>query len=87
MASTSEVAPKSIVFKFQGVHSKSRFHDDYIEIRDTDLEHIDLGEFLRVYNRPTERSALMSTLIHSKLVNAASHPMSVQLAELIMTLS
>ena len=87
MASTSRVAPKPILFKFQGVPSKSRFHDDYIEIRATDLKHIDLGEFLRICNRSIEKSAMMSALICSKLVNVASHPMSIQLAELIMSLA
>ena len=48
MVSTSGVAPKLVMFKFQGVPSKSRFHDDYTKIRDTDLGHTDLGEFLRI---------------------------------------
>ena len=87
MASTSRVAPKHVVFKFQGVPSKLRFHDDYAEIRDPDLGHIDLGEFLRICNKPIERLALVSMLIRSGLVNVASHPVSVQSAELIMTLS
>ena len=67
--------------------SKSSFHDDYAEIKDTDLGHTDLGEFLRIYNKPMERSALVSSLIHFGLVNATSHPILVQLAELIMTLA
>lgn len=77
MVSTFGVATKPVMFKFQGVPSKSRFHDDYVEIRDTDLGHIDLGEFLKIYNKPTERSTLLSSLISSKLVNAASHPVSI----------
>lgn len=86
MASTSGVAPKLVVFKFQGIPSKLRFHDDYVEIRDTDLGHTDLGEFLKTCNKPIERSDLVSSLIHFGLVNATSHPISVQSVELIMTL-
>ena len=66
---------------------KSQLHDEYAEIKDMDLKHTDLGEFLRVCNSPTERSTLRSALIHSRLVNATSHPRTVQSAELIMTLS
>ena len=87
MASTSEVAAKSVTYKFQGVTPKSRLQDEYAEIKDTDLGHTDLGEFLRVCNSLTERSTLTSTLIHSRLVNAASHPRTIQSAEMIMTLS
>ena len=87
MVSTSKETPKPIVFKFQGIPSKSRLHDDYVEIRDTDLGSTDLGEFLRVCNNLTERSTMMSALIYSGLVNAASHMGTVQSAKLIMTLS
>ena len=87
MASTSGSTGKPIVYKFQGMTPKSRLHDEYTEIKDTDLGHRDLGEFLRVCNSLTERSTLRSTLIHSGLVNATSHPGTVQSAELIMTLS
>ena len=87
MVSTFRVAPKPIVFKFQGIPLKSRFHDDHVEIQDTNLGHIDLGEFLRIYNKPTERSALVYALIHFGLVNVASHPVSVQSSELIMALA
>lgn len=48
---------------------------------------MDLGEFLRVCNSPTERSSLRFALICSRLVNAASHPGTVQSTKLIMTLS
>lgn len=87
MASTFGMAPKIIVFKFQGVLSKSRFHDDYTKIRDTDLGHTDLGEFLKICNKPIERSALVSSLIRSGLVNATLHPKLVQSIDLIMTLA
>ena len=87
MASMSRVTPKPGVFKFQGVPSKSRFHDDYTEIQDMDLGHTNLGEFLRICNKPIERSAMISALIYFKLVNATSHLLSVQLAELITALS
>ena len=87
MATTSGVAAKPVTYKFQGVTPKSRLHDEYAEIKDTVLGHTDLGEFLRVCNSPTERSTLTSALIRSGLVNAASHPGTVQSAELITTLS
>ena len=80
-----KMTPKPVVFKFQGVPSKSRFQDDYADIKDTNLGH-DLGEFLRICNKPTERSVMISALIQLGLVNAASHPMSVQSSMLIMTL-
>ena len=50
MASSSgeKMAPKPVMFKFQGIPSKLRFQDDYTEIKDKDLGHIDLGEFLRI---------------------------------------
>lgn len=88
MASSSakKLAPKLVMLKSQGVPMKSRFHDDYYKVRDTDLGHIDLGEFLKICNKPTERSTIVSTLIHSGLVCVASHPMSMQSSELIMTL-
>ena len=70
MASTSGVAAKPVTYKFQGVTPKSRLHDEYAEIKDTDLGHTDLVEFLRVCNSPTERSTLTSALIRSGLVNA-----------------
>ena len=81
------MAPKPIVFKFQGVLSKSRFQDDYAEIKDTDLGHTDLGEFLRIYNKTTKRSTLVTSLIRLGLVSAASHLVSVQSVKLIMTLA
>ena len=89
MTSTSreKITPKPIVFKFQGVPSKLRFHDDHVEIKDTNLGHTDLGEFLKIRNKPTKRSALVSTLIHFRLVSTTSHPVLVQLVELIMTLA
>ena len=86
MATTSGAA-KPVTYKFQGVTPKSRLQDEYTEIKDTDLGHTDLGEFMRICNNPTERSTLTSALIRSGLVNAALHPGSVQSAELIMTLS
>ena len=86
MATTSGVA-KPVTYKFQGMTPKSRLQDEYAKIKDTDLGHTDLGEFLRICNNPTERSTLTSVLIRSGLVNVASHPRSVQSAELIMTLS
>ena len=86
MASTSRSAAKLVFYKFQGVTPKSQLHKEYAEIKDIDLGHIDLGEFLRVCNSLTERSTLRSALIHSRLVNAASHPGTIQSAELIMTL-
>ena len=45
-----------------------------------------MGAFLKLCNKPTERSLMISTLIHSQLVNAASHLVSVQSSKLIMTL-
>ena len=47
-SSSEKMAPKPVVFKFQGVPSKLRFHDDYVEIKEIDLGHSDLGEFLRI---------------------------------------
>jgi hypothetical protein len=47
---------------------------------------MDLREFLTTYNKPIERSDLVSSLICSRLVNAASHAISVHSVELIMTL-
>ena len=55
--------------------------------RDTDLRHTNLGEFLRICNKPTKRSALVSALICSRLVNVVSHPVLVQSTKLIMALS
>lgn len=66
--------------------SKSRFYDENVEIRDTDLGHTDLADFLKACNKPVRRSDLVSSLIHSRLVNVSSHPISVQSAELVMTL-
>ena len=77
MASTARMASKPIVFKFHGVPSKLRFHDDHVEIRDIDLGHTDLGEFLRIYNKPTKRSAMVYSLIHFRLLKVALHPISV----------
>ena len=51
------------------------------------MGHTDLREFLRIFNKPIERSALVSTLIHFRLVNVAPHPMLIQSAELIMALA
>ena len=93
MASSStsmgdKMTPKLVVFKFQGIPPvKSRFNDDNSKIRDTKLGHIDLGEFLKICDKPTKRSAMVSTLIHLGLVNAASHPVSIQSSELIMKLA
>lgn len=77
------MVPKPVVFKFQGIPSKLRFHDDHAEIRDTNLGHANLGEFLRLCNQPTERSDMVFTLIRS---DVASHLVSMQSMELIMTL-
>ena len=62
-SSGKKMTPKPVVFKFQGFPSKSRFQDDYTKIKDIDLGHTSLGEFLRIYNKPIERSTLVSTLI------------------------
>ena len=78
MASTSEVVVKPVVFKFQGVPPKSMLHDDYTQIKDTNLGHMNLGEFMRVCNNPIESSTMMSALICSRLVNATSHPRTIQ---------
>ena len=86
-SSSEKMAPKSVMFKFQGVPSKSRFDDDYVEIKDIDVGHIDLGEFLRICNKPTERSAMIFALIRSRLVNIASYLMSMQSSKLVMTLA
>lgn len=51
------------------------------------MGHIDLEDFLKACNKPVGRSDLVSSLIHSRLVNTASHPLSVQSAELVMTLA
>lgn len=53
MASTSRSAVKPVVYKFQGVTPKSKLLDEYAEIKDMDLGHTDLGEFLRVCNSLT----------------------------------
>ena len=58
-----KMAPKPVVFKFQGMPSKSRFQDDYSKIKDKDLGQTNLGEFLRICNKTTERLAMVSTLI------------------------
>lgn len=65
MASTSreKMAPKPVVFKFQGVLSKSMFNDDHVEIKDINLGHTDLGEILRLCNQPTKKFDIISTLI------------------------
>ena len=84
---TTSGAAKPVTYKFQCVTPKSRLQDEYAEIKDTDLGHIDLGEFLRVCNSLTKRSTLTSALIRSGLVNAASHPGTVQSTELIMTIT
>ena len=86
-SSRKKMAPKPFVFKFQGMPSKSRFQDDYFEIKDTNLGHTNLGEFLTICNKSTKRSAMVSTLIWSGLVNVASRPMLVQSLDLIMTLA
>ena len=78
---------KPMVSKLQGVPPKSRLLDEYVEIKDIDLRHMDLSEFVRVCNNPIESSTIMFALIWSGLVNAASHLGTVQSAELIMTLS
>lgn len=92
MASSSsslieKMVPNPIVFKFQGVLTKSCFQDDYSKIWDTKLGHIDLGTFLALCNKPIERSSMISTLIHLGLVTIASHLVLVQSSELIMTLA
>ena len=51
------------------------------------MEHTDLGEFLRICNKPTKRSTLVSSLIRSRLVNATSHLVSIKLKKLIMKLA
>ena len=51
------------------------------------MGHTDLGEFLRICNKPTERLTMVFTLIRSGLVNAALHPTLVQSSKLIMTLA
>lgn len=87
MGSTSGTTTKPVAFKFQGVPSKSKFYDEYVHIRDTDLGHTDLANFLKACNKLVGRSDPVSALIHSILVNTASHPTSVQSAKLIMTLA
>ena len=93
MASSSsslgeKMAPKLVIFKFQGVPpAKSMFHDDNSEIKDTELGHTYLGEFLKICNKPTKKFSMVFSLIHSGLVKVASHLVSVQSSELIMKLS
>ncbi len=92
MASSSSslierIAPKPIVFKFQGALKKSCFQDGHLEIKDTELGHIEWNTFLILYNKPKERSTMVSSLIQSGLVNVVSHPTSVQSLEIIMALA
>ena len=65
MASSSgeKMTPKRIVFKFQGIPSKSRFQDYYSKIKDIDLGHTNLEEFLKICKKPTKRYAMISALI------------------------
>ena len=72
-----KMAPKLVVFKFQGVPSKSRFQDDYAKIKEIDLGHTNLGEFMRICNKPTKRSTLVFSLIRLGLVNVASHLVNI----------
>ena len=81
-----KMALKPMVFKFQGFLMKSCFQDDNLEIKDIDLGHTNLGEFLKICNKPTERSQMVSTLIWSLMVNVASHSVLLQSLELIVTL-
>ncbi len=83
----AKIAPKPVDFKYKGALKKSRFQDKHIEIRDTKLGHNDQNVFLTLCNNPKERSAMVFSLIQSGLVNATSHPISVQSFELIMTLA
>ena len=83
MASSSsliaeKIAPNPIVFKYQGAPRKSYFQDGHAKIKDIELEHIDCNVFLMIYNKPKERSVMVSTLMRSGLVNVASHPTSIQ---------
>ena len=86
-SSGEKMAPKTFVFKFQGVPSKSRFQDDYFEIKDANLGHTNLGEFLTICNKSTKRSGIVSALTLSRLVNVASNPMLVKSLDLIMKLA
>ena len=81
------MAPKVVMLKFKCMPSKSRFQDDYTEIKDIDLGHTYLGEFLSICNKPTKRFAMISTLIQLGLVNTALHSISIQSSNLIMTLA
>ena len=63
VSSGDKMALKPIVFKFQGIPSKSRLKDDYLEIKDIDLGHTNLGDFLNICNKPTKKSTMVSTLI------------------------
>lgn len=92
MASSSsslakKMAPKTIVFKYQGTPKKSHFQDGNSKIRDYKLGHIDWNTFLTICNKPRERFTIVSTLIRSGFVNATSHPTFVQSSELIMALT
>ena len=62
-SSSEKMALKLVVFKFQRVPSKLRFQDDFSKIKDTDLGYIDSGEFLKICNKPTERSQMVSVVI------------------------
>ena len=46
-----------------------------------------MGKFLKICNKPIERSHIFSALIISELVNTASHLVSMQSSKLIMTLA
>lgn len=83
----TKMVPKLVIFNFQGVSKKLCFQDDYLEIWDTELGHIDWNTFLVLCNKPTKRSPLIFTLIGSRLVNVASHSVSTKSLELIMKLA
>lgn len=88
MASSSssmaeKISPKPIVFKYQGAPRKSYFQDVHVEIKDTELRHIDWNDFLIICSKPKERFAMVSSLMHSGLVNVVSHLVLVQSSEFI----
>ena len=86
----TKITPEPVVFKvfkFQGVPLKYFFQDVHSEIQDTKMGHIDWNAFLVLYNKPNERFPMVSTLNILRLVNVASHPISIQSSELIMVLA
>ena len=82
-----KMTPKPVAFKYQGAPKKLWFQDEHTEIWDTKLGHIDYNTFLTIYKKLNARSTMTSTFIRSGLVNATSHPTSVQSSKLIMTLA